>query len=68
MEIGVLTSDGVMVLIHAPKLTSSIKDEELEQMIADIIENTPGNFNWQVLDSEPTGELYFRITTTDRRG
>ncbi len=71
VNIGVLTGTGEMYLIHAPNVMGSEPSEEIEALIASIIELGVGNFNWQTLNTnaEPTDcdTLDFRFITTLKR-
>ena len=64
MNIGVLTGDGTMYLYIVNK---KIKNDEIEEFLSNHIDLSPGNFNWQVLESEQCGSGFvnFRVVEVD---
>lgn len=58
MNIGVLTSSGIMYLIQTRE---KIKDEDLEEFVCKTVEESAGNLNWQVLELEAGGMVKFRM-------
>jgi hypothetical protein len=65
MEIGVLTSDGVMYLLLVKK---KIKDDDIGDFISEELGESANCFNWQVLktdDGQPNPTLNFRIVEVD---
>ena len=58
MNIGVLTSDGIMYIIRTNK---KLKDDKIEDFVYSKIAESPNNFNWQVLAESYDGFLNFRI-------
>lgn len=58
MNIGVLTSSGIMYLIQTQK---KIKEEDLEEFVCKTVDESAGNLNWQVLDISEDSVLDFRM-------
>lgn len=62
MKIGVLTSIGEMYLLLTKR---KIPEDEIEDFVSTVIEESPNNFNWQKLTAKYDGTLNFKILEVD---
>lgn len=62
MKIGVLTSIGEMYLIITNR---KMEDDEIEDFVCTVVEESAGNLNWQKLTEKHDGTLNFKVLEVD---